>query len=296
MRLFKLFISFFLITSCQKEISFENPIKDAIITTTVDTVKLKKFIIIDTTIIPYDTISTFNYTYDNIGRCIKILRNDFPNDYTIVNNYYNGNDTTIIARKCPIFFSSSFALEEKFTYANGKMIADSVYDYTPNSTFPNVFKYLYMNNGVIYQYTTVSNSFLYEGKFYKQILNDNTVNEKDTFKLIQGIFSFQPIVSNINISLDSKINPFYKLYPKRPVSIEYENFATDDTYGLPGSFIQKNNCTSFNATHNNLITNQPVLLNQNFTYNYQYNSNSYPTVVIMKNITTGKINKGIYVY
>ena len=91
--------------------------------------------------------------------------------------------------------------------------------------------------------------------------------------------------SNILNTYDTKSCPFYKIYPKRVVDLDYELVAVDDIpfYG----FLQKKQTT---------LPTTSGLGDINVTFQYIYDSNNYPTSVLYKDLLLGDAYKGVYYY
>ncbi len=282
----------FILFSCQKEISLENPGTLPPTAPADSVLLLKKFIILDTTqAAPADTMFIYNYSYDNLKRCTQITVNDYQNNsigYTY--NYYNGSDTLIASRRL-INQVYADSLVQYFTYhSNGQMLSDSILTYNP-SLVPSKYKYSIVGNTISSAISFSAQPFLL-GKYI--ITTDsygNVVQEKDSaFQYVAGTYSYSNH-SNVSMTYDNHPCPFFNNYPKRLTGMEYEMAAIDDVPFY--QFLQKNN------TKTRLAITLPLTTgfgNWSDSYQYSYNSNNYPVTVIYKDLAFGEIFKGMYYY
>lgn len=257
---------------------------------------LKKFILLDTTqSSPNDTIYIYSYTYDTAGRCTQIKINDFKNNsigYTY--NYYSGNDPLITSRKLinQVYSDSVFEFF-KYTIA-GELLSDSVLQYHSTDTASSVYKYQSIANSVTSTITANGQPFII-GKYLLTRDNmGNIISEKDSsfsFSNYSGSYHYST-KTDIQTSYDTHPCPFYKLYPKRLIELDYELVAVDDLTPHFG-ILQKNNVISkVSAT----LPATSGFANWNNTYQYTYNSNGFPSIVIYSELLFGDIYKGIYYY
>ena len=275
----------FIIISCKKN-SVDNGI-------TPTPLLLKKFIILDSVqTAPSDTLYIYNYSYDNLNRCTQIRFNDFQNNsigYTY--NYYFGADTLISSRRL-INQVYSDSVIEYFTYTtNGQMLSDSVLKYNSSALHTFVYKYQSTNNSITSVITSNGQPLIIGKYLVTKDISGNPISEKDSsLRYYLGNYYYSSS-SNIFSTYDQTYCPFYKLYPKRLVEVDYELFAVDDVPFY--DFLQKNN------TKTKLITTLPItsgLRSANETFQYIYNPNNYPVSVIYKDLLFGDIYKGIYSY
>ena len=279
--------------SCQKEISVENGTNPTPTPSLTDTILLRKFIVLDTTqTAPNDTIYMYNYYYDNLKRCTLIKFNDYQNSsigYTY--NYYSTTDTIISSRKL-INQVYSDSVIEYFTYTvNGQMLSDSVLEYNSSGLHTTVYKYQSTNNTITSTITSNGQPLIIGKYLVTKDNSGNTISENDSsFKYISGAYMYSSN-SNILNTYDTKSCPFYKIYPKRVVDLDYELVAVDDIpfYG----FLQKNNTKTKKQT---TLPTTSGLRDINVTFQYIYNSNNYPTSVLYKDLLFGDAYKGVYYY
>lgn len=255
---------------------------------------LRQFVILDTTqASPNDTLYTYSYTYDNLGRCSEIKVNDHETNKTgYTYNYYNGSDTLISWRKLvnQIYVDS---VVEYFTYAtDGIILSDSVIEYRNSGNgVINTHKYQVVDSFMYSDVEFGGNPLLKANYIIGKNGMGNIVSEKDSSFTYNGSFYSYRNTTNIAYSYDSAICPFYKLYPRRLTGLEYELITTDDVPFF--LFLQKNNTTS--EIFNTLPTTSGLgSHNENFTY--IYNEAKYPVIVIYRDMLHGDVLKGMYYY
>jgi hypothetical protein len=283
--------------SCQKETSVENggsPTPPPPPATPADTILLKSFIVLDTTKpAPADTQFIYRYSYDNLKRCTLITVIDYPNAQTgFINNYFTGNDT-LIARQKLFTPGSADSTVEFFTYsAGGQMLSDSLVDYSSSGNNSLNYTYVAANNKVNSIIHSNGQPFLLGSYIIQKDGNGNIISELDSSFLYQAATSTYPYNSTTtnSITYDTKPCPFYKVYPKRLVVVDFENFATDYV-PLNFHFLQKNNTLSHVRTSS---PSGPGANNE--TYQFTYKATGYPATVIYKDVLFGDVLKGIYGY
>ncbi|MFT3912274.1 MAG: hypothetical protein QM737_22800 [Ferruginibacter sp.] len=272
-------IAILVVTSCNKHSDDNN------VVTPSGPVLLKKFILLeDTQSIPEDTIETFNYTYDSQNRCTQIDME--KNGYTgRVTNYYNGTDTLISSRK---LVSGSFTGWEYFTYdSNGNMSADSTIGIGAAGNI-GVYRYHIISPGLITADIDLINPIFSVKYLFNKDAAGNIIQSTDsswTVTVPPGYLTSSTVAS---ISYDNHPCPFYKLYPRRLVDIEFENELSGD---LP-FFIQHNNVLHAERTQSTSGGVQPY----NVSYSYQYNSDGYPTSMHYQDMLSGETYNGVYIY
>jgi len=255
---------------------------------------LKKFIVFDSAqSSPNDTIYIYNYTYDNARRCTQIKIKDFQNNSIgYIFNYYNATDTLITARKLinQVYADSVF---EYFNYsANGGLLSDSVITYNSNGVYTSTYKYQSVNNLIESTISANGQPFMM-GKY--SVTKDNMgniISEKDSGFIYSSGSYYNSSETNIQTVYDTYPCPFYKLYPKRLIELDYELATTDDLTPYFG-ILQKNNATSKTRVSLSIASG---LGNWNNTYQYSYNSIGLPYIVIYKDQVSGDIYKGLYFY
>ncbi len=266
----------------------------SILSNPADTFSLKKFVVLDTTqVSPNDTLYIYNYTYDSLNRCIQIKVTDYQNNkvgYTY--NYFNGTDNLITSRKLinQVYSDSAF---EYFVYSpDGKVLYDSVILFR-GSSGRSVFTYNYQTmNDTVISIINANNHPLLIGKYLitKNEYGD-IISEKDTsFQYNSGSY-FYKNNSDILYTYDTVPCPFFKLYPKRVIGLDYELFTVDD---VPFYwFLQSHNTTSEKRT---TLPTTSGLGGNNEVFEYFYNSNNMPSSVIYRNLLYGDVYKGVYYY
>lgn len=283
----------FTFMACQKEYAPDLRLNNA----PDSTILLKKFAIVDVSA-PTDTLFIYNYTYDNLNRCIKVEQLDVQNNerYFIVYNY-NGTDSSIIKAESYI---ENFPIHgyEYFTYNSaGQMIKDSTFEKditTGIDSYTLIYNYAFSPNKI--------NGFLYSGDepFIRSTHimqydgSGNILSERDSSFEYVGIPPTEEFRTDMlyTSTYDDKKNPFYNNYPKYPLSLMYENANMDDIplyYQNP-----KNNITSQSNSDLSPTPQGFLIFNDRFTYSY--NTNNYPATVIKQDITNNKVYKGFYFY
>lgn len=287
-----------ILNSCQKEISIENGTDPTPTPVLTDTILLKKFILLDTTLTaPNDTVSIINYSYDNLKRCTKIVANDLSGNINYTELTYNNVDTLIKTLKT--YSSNSIdSTKEFFSYnATGKMINDSLVEYT-GATIAETYNYDFSQiNSTNFSYIR-KNSLQYAK--IKQIiqsdLNGNILSERDTSFLYNSTNnSYNLSLTNYQtISYDAKKCPFYKFSPVFPIGfiIEGGNIGGSQSiyFGLAK---HRNNITSEIIT---ILTPTSGFAEYDDGYQYIYNTLNYPISVTIKDNTQNKYWKGKYFY
>ena len=283
-----LICSVFTLCSCQKENSNDNIVP-------ADPVLLKKFIELDpASTPPNDTVSIREYSYDNLGRCVSIKNLYFPGmevDYTY--NYYNGADS-LMASRTLLYDGSSDTSKEIFTYsANGLLLSDSTVTISTGGTNSLVYKYNESNGLIRSEISLNGQPFMIASYEVQRDINGNITFESDSsFEYLAGSGYVYRDVSDITNSYDNNPCPFYKLYPKRLVELDYENALADDVpfyWSIP----QRNNILS-EARITSPITSG--LTPYNHSFSYTYHANGYPSMVLYFDNLTGDAYKGIYLY
>lgn len=287
---------FVMLQSCQKDFTIDNVATVITTPSLADTILLRKFILIDTTLAaPNDTLYTYSFAYDNLTRCTLLTARGivFGNNVAYIQNYYNGTDSLISKRKIWQTNSPDSTIDF-FIYSQvGKMLSDSILEYSNIGLTNFNFDYQAITNqgGII---INKSNGQLFEKNNYliNRDNNDNIIYEKDSTFLYNG-FSYAFLQTTTNtISYDNKICPFYKLFPKFLVQVQSEG-STSSILPPFHNMPQKNNI----LVETNVVT--PTVQgvdNCNNTYQYSYNVNNYPVIVIVKDILNNKTYKGVYIY
>lgn len=293
----------FLLYSCQKEISLESVLSQTPTPTPVltDTVLLKKFILFDTTLTaPSDTLQIINYQYDNLNRCTKIISKGFGGGAVgldFVDILYNSNDTLIKSLKIYSSYSSDSS-KEFFSYnATGKMITDSLVEYT-GATISETYNYDFSQiNSTNFSYVR-KNSLQYAKVKHniQRDLSGNIINERDTSFLFNSANnSYELSLTNFQtINYDTKKCPFYKFSPEFPIGfiVEGGNFGGSQSiyFGLSK---HRNNITREVIT---ILTPISGFAEYDDSYQYIYNLSNYPISVIIKDNTQNNYFKGKYFY
>jgi len=286
---FSVMIISLLLTACQRETDFVND------NTTTAPVLLKKFVLLDPAqSAPNDTLIVSVYSYDAFNRCTSITSFDYQTLDTITAiNFYNGADTVIRNRK--VNYSGSGYDWEYFSYnASGQMTGDSIVTNGAGVTF--VYKYQLTGNNYDMLLMDGTNNIPILKANYQQTRNaaNDIIAEKDSsfqYNQFAGDYFFD-VESLLSESYDTHPNPFYRVYPKRLVMLEFENAALDDFY-VNYSVPQSNNILEEKRTSNPASSGLDPYHN---TYTYQYNSNGYPASVSKSDLVLGITTKGVYIY
>ena len=283
----------FTFISCQKDFSIDN-IAELTSPNLVDTTLLRKFILLDTTLLaPNDTIYVYTFYYDNLRRCSN-FKGSIGIDSFFVNNYYNGNDTLIAKRKLYSTNSADSTLDY-FNYSTtGKILSDSILEYTSTFGLTN-FYFSYQNttnqSGSITNKSN-GNQFEYNNFLIQRDNSNNITTAKDSlFLLVGSSYNFRETTTSA-ITYDNKICPFYKIFPKHLINAVLEGstiITLPPFHNLP----QKNNITLEIKTTSPQYPGADICNND---YQYIYNSNNYPISMKMKDNLTNKIYKGIFIY
>jgi hypothetical protein len=260
-----------------------------------DPLRLKKFVIIDPTqTAPFDTLSTYKFEYDNLGRCIKMSMPVLGiDDGSGVYNFYRGNETVISERK--IQYSAPMdSIREFFTYsATGEMISDSVLDYS--GATPNIYSTLFnRQNNIVYSSHGNNSAPRLLGIHHQQKdSRGNFVAERDSSfsATTPGNYSFRD-GTNSSISYDDKPCPFYNLFPHWPV-VAFFDIGVMDYMPIYESSAQANNIIRDTRT---VFPSSTGLAYYDEEYIYTYNANGYPETVIIKFLDSGEEYKAFYYY
>ncbi len=191
---------------------------------------LKKFIVIDSAqLAPNDTLFIYTYSYDNLHRCIQIEVNDYQNSrigHTY--NFFNGTDTLISSRKL-INQLRTDSVFEYFSYSpDGKMVSDSELVFRGLNRVVFTYQYLSVNNSITSIINSSGQPFLLAKYLTTKDNYGNIVSEKDTsFEYYSGTYHYKNN-TNISYTYDANPCPFYNLYPKRLIGLNYELVAVDD--------------------------------------------------------------------
>ncbi len=274
--------------SCQKDDSDQNIVPQ-------NPMLLKKFIALDLSqTAPNDTTGIIEYSYDNLNRCTVIKNTYYPSLETdMTYNYYVGSDTLISSRT--IIYNGSDTSKEIFTYNSvGQLLSDSTITILSSSTYTLTYSYQILSNSRI-QSTINSNSspFLFATYNIQYDNNGNHLAEKDSsFDYNIGSGYVYKSVSDLTNTFDTKPCPFYNLYPKRLIGLDYENALQDDQ-PFYWSIIQKNNILTEVRTTNPTTTG---LSPYNHSFSYTYGADNYPLIIKYTDNLTGEHYKGIYIY
>ncbi|MBL0146866.1 MAG: hypothetical protein IPP48_15245 [Chitinophagaceae bacterium] len=282
--------------SCQKEISTENGPTPAPVPLLTQAILLKKFIVLDTTQLrPLDTLFIYDYAYDNLNRCTLIKINDFKSARIgFTYNYYNGSDTLITRRRVinQVDFDS---VHEYITYTPaGNMLKDSIIEFSSFGNGNLTYNYQINGSKINTVITGFSQPFLL-GTY--NILKDNSGNiiseiDSSFFYIAGSGYSFHGTSNNV-ITYDNKPCPFLKLYPQRPVVLDFEHFSGDELGSIYVNIPQKNNPLSYVRTVTPITSGLAEFDN---LYQYTYYSNGYPQTVSLKDFLFGDNYKGIFIY
>lgn len=279
-----LFILFFFISSCQKELSSENtPPSPA--SPASDSIYLSKLYYIEFDGVTLDTADKWSYTYDNLKRVTSLTDsvsglplNIVPLAYTY---YYNGTDTlpfkSVYLENYP---QSKDTVITYFTYNNaGQRIRDSIYHSGYNASFiPAVYgikltikKYSYGVNKI---YGESKDSLIYQvngnmgiGSNRDTAITDaagNMINNK-TYE-----FFTNQLLYTSSLTYDNHPSPFsilsnfktFKMFPS------YETFLEE--------FPQKNNL----LTVDGVGTTSGSAYNNDYNV-YTYKNNGYPQQILI---------------
>lgn len=284
-----------LATSCQKEVTDPGVIVTPPVTTTG--INLKRFAIVDPLLTaPNDTTNLREFFYDAQNRCIRMVEHDYLNAGTyITENFYNGNDSLMSKRRLD-FGSPSDTAWEYFTYnANGQMIADSLVADNGNPT-PRVFVYKYTitagNISALIDFggnSRDSATYLITKDAAGNITREIDSNYR--YNPVFNSFDFNVAADHV-ITYDARINPFYKIFPKRLVNLEYENDLSEDvafyfTIPQPGNTLTEVRTVSPVASGLGTCNNR---------YTYNFNAAGNPVDVVLQDILNGESYKGFYFY
>ena len=263
--------------------------------TALTNMPLKKYILLDPGMsAPNDTLIVSVYAYDNLNRCTSITSNDYAAGETIITqNFYTGSGTAIQSRK--IDYGAGEFDWEYYTYNSaGQIIIDSIVTNIGNRS---VYKYTVLsgNKFDMLMYNPTSGIPVLKASYLQTKDGaNNIVAEKDSsffYSSFLGNYDFRS-ESIISISYDGHPNPFYLVYPKRLIDLEYENAALDDFYQYY-SIPQTNNILEEQRSVNPSATGLQTYHNR---YTYQYNADGYPASVNISDLETGDVTKGIYIY
>ena len=281
-----------LFSSCKKD-EARNPFSP---NNPIDTpLSIRQFIMLDTTITPADTVAVFNYAYDIHGRCNQIIQSDALSGVTYtITNYFNGLDTVIAQRKITVNTSSD-VIWEKFIYgSDGKMLTDSVMYGDPATSYLE-YNYSYFSDTT---YSTITRS----GQPYayiKHIQHRNSIPDIDheldsiyIYDVSTNQYEFDAEIIDV-IGYDFHPDPFFRNYPKRPVTVDFNNPAA---ILIPNFYIHLGPANVLSQVRTvNSFTGTPIDHLQD-VYSYEYLSNGYPSISYMEDQTTNYRLKGVYKY
>ena len=258
--------------------------------------RLKEVVDINTnTTAPYDTLGVENYTYDNSGRVT--LMDSYGYDeagiyYTRTSNYfYNGTDT-LPARTVDTYNDINETSTETtwHTYVTGtrNLLIDSSisHEVSPGGTYNDTFALRYTYTVTSYQVT--EDSYTSSGH---QVYGPSTVDiTKQNGNIIYQREDFGTTVETYNCTYDTHPNPYYNIawFNNKRIPGIYKYYL--DSYGL------NNNVTEINNTS---VTSPSPATISHYKYSYQYDSNGYPTQIIIQDqgsTDTGSLNKVIFTY
>jgi hypothetical protein len=274
--------------SCQKETNFDTVVPP------IDTtgVLLKSYTRLDTTLAaPNDTIFTVNYTYDGLNRCTGFTGKAFQPGgppYTYLETWsYNGTDSNL-SKKTTIYYDNGVAQDTTMEYmeydAMGRMIKDSILE---GQNLYMVFLYRYAGD---YVYTVSRNiPGIDTSRFNMHYLiknNDDITIEKDSsYTLGTGSVLNLFSTAKSDMTYDNHPNPLYKVSVHLPVLFEFEHILREEF-----DMQQKNNSLTINQVFTSLTSPDE------YTYQYTYLPNGYPSIARIHYITGDKRWKAIYQY
>lgn len=280
--------------SCQKDFLIDSDPSS----NNLDTITLKKFILLDTTLSsPNDTITIVKFLYDNLRRCTKIIADDRNGNINYTDLSYNNTDTLISILKTYASSSIDFT-NEYFTYSStGQMINDSLIEYSGTS-ITNTFNYDFsLLNSTNISFTRKNGQQYSKTKHFIQTdVNGNITLQRDTsFLYNAGNNTYNINLTNFQtINYDNRNCPFYKFSPTFPVGFIMEggNIAGSNSIYV-GLSRHRNNITQEIIT---ILTSTGGFANYDDIYQYTYNSLDYPNSVRIRDNTQSKIFKGLYFY
>ncbi len=282
--------------------------------TNADTTMLATYFEIDTTITSgQDTINKSEYNYDNDKRVVSLKTyfyySSLPTGSLKCTNYffYNGNNTLPNIRiddytgaGIPHPHRDSVFL---FYDATGKLVLDSVVQYFPSPTQPQImsYKYAYSFNASSGMYIVDITRSYYSGS--PQVSQDHTEYVSDAsgnplVATVQNAQFFYP--QSYDFGYDANPNPFHvKGCRDYSPFTEYSGIPLlYDYYGMSFSLSSSspNNITTVDKSY---FDGGGTLHNIDYTYNYTYRSDGYPNSSTFYENSTGTPaykKKGFYQY
>lgn len=274
-------ICILILCSCQKEINpYENivPATDSIVPVVNDSTTLVKYIDFDTTMLAgLDTVVIAKYSYDNLKRVVQSDHIEYGitgvperNFKTVL--YYNGGDSLPYKKTESTIElpggSVSSVREGFYTYANGKLITDSIS--VDNGQYRTAKRYNYSSNLITEIANRYTGSSLYTEvhRIHLTTSNGNTVAQLDTF-LSGNIARYSFSYDNKQNAFKANVQPFVQ---RSSAYYEMETSTEEMIY-------EKNNPTQITQYLGTELAFQKI--------SYEYKTNGCPSVARIAGAGTG---------